>query len=478
MVLPIDSMADSMPKNSTQEPTTSPIAPPSCESAVVMMLATRETVSPSVPMLAATAPSGENETANSAAATRPSNRYRRRSINASSNDSPTTPNAWARSPIGEINAPNSLPIPPRTTPTASKALPRLDSTGSSTSPIGPTIALMPPKNSAAPLEMPSPRPAKGSRRSVDKPLDATLRASTPAPKSSILPRSMSFRTFPNRSRSLAAGPRFLKNGSKAAPLLPNKATAAAVLWAGSWMAPRRSPIRRIWSCWERPLSSSTETPRRSSAFWAVLLSSSAPASVFCSRVIELASVSIETPLRLADSSSTWMNSNETPSWSARFPSPSTRSSRSSRPLATELAPAPNAATAASPAVNGFTSAATDAPMLVSPPARPAPPPNTLLSPSPADDRPDSRPATLPIGPGRADRTPESSLNLSVPPSPLAADASSNAAADLVALSKSDVAFVSAELYVSCEMRPAARWELSSCTWASYFCCGERLACVI
>ena len=269
-----------------------------------MMLATREIASPMAPMLLATAPSGVKDMAKSVAATAPSTRYRTTSTKAVLNASPTEPNAWARSPIGETISPMTLPTPPITTPTTSKAVPIADRAGSSTSPIGPTIALTPPRNSAEPWAMPSPRPVNGSIKSVDRPRAETRRASTPSPKPSIRPRSMSFRTFPKRSRSSAAGPRFLKIGSNAAPLLPNKATAAAVRCAGDSIALRLSPIKRIWSCCERPLSSSTETPRRSSAFWAVLLSSSAPASVFCRRVIELASVSTETPLRLAASSST------------------------------------------------------------------------------------------------------------------------------------------------------------------------------
>ena len=74
IIPPIDSMADSIPKNSTHEPTNSPIAPPACESASPMMLATREIASPMAPMLLATAPSGVKDMAKSVAATAPSTR--------------------------------------------------------------------------------------------------------------------------------------------------------------------------------------------------------------------------------------------------------------------------------------------------------------------------------------------------------------------------------------------------------------------
>ena len=62
----------------------------------------------------------------------------------------------------------------------------------------------------------------------------------------------------------------------------------------------------------------------------------------------------------------------------------------------------------------------------------SPPPNTRPSPSPALDRPDSLPATLPIGPGKADSTPLSSLNLSFPASPPFFASSANLSAASVA----------------------------------------------
>ena len=369
-------------------------------------------------------------------------------------------------------------MPPATMPTRSNATPIPDSTGSSTSPIGPTIALIPPKNSAEPFAMPSPRPANGiSSNSPSREL-ATPSESMPAPKSSIRPRSMADSDPPSRAISSAAGPRFAKNGSRSAPLLPKICMAAAVRLAGSSMPCNFSPTKRICSSGLRFSKSANETPSLARDSVAALLSSSAPASVFCSFPNALLTDSIETPERLPASSNSWMNSNETPSLSAVLPSFSTRSSRSSSPLATALAPAANAVTAASPTVNGFTSPATEAPMLESPPARPAPPPKTLPSPCPADDSPDSRPATLPIGPGRADSTPDNSLNFIVPPPPALWMDPSNLPAALVAFANSCDALLSAELYVSCEMRPAARWPASSWTWASYFSCGERLACVI
>ena len=65
IIPPIDSMADSIPKNSTHEPTNSPIAPPACESASPIMLATREIVSPMAPMLFVIAFSGLNDASHS-----------------------------------------------------------------------------------------------------------------------------------------------------------------------------------------------------------------------------------------------------------------------------------------------------------------------------------------------------------------------------------------------------------------------------
>ena len=339
----------------------------------------------------------------------------------------------------------TLPTPPITTPTTSKAVPRPASTGCSTSPIGPTIALTPPRNSAEPWAMPSPRPTNGSRSSSPSRELATPSASMPAPKSSILPRSMAVSDPPSRSMSLAAGPSCAKNGSRSAPLLPKICMAAAVRLAGSSIPCSFSPTSRICSSGLRLSRSANETPSFARDSVAALLSSSAPASVFCSLPNALLTDSIETPDRLPASSNNWMNSKDTPSLSAVLPSFSTRSSRSSSPLATALAPAPNAATAASPTVNGLTSAATEAPMLASPPDSPAPPPNTLLSPSPADASPDSLPATLPIGPGKADSTPDSSLNFIVPPSPAPSAASPNLSDARAALSKSVVAFSSAEL---------------------------------
>ena len=84
-------------------------------------------------------------------------------------------------------------------------------------------------------------------------------------------------------------------------------------------------------------------------------------------------------------------------------------------------------------------------MLASPPDSPAPPPNTLLSPSPADANPDSLPATLPIGPGKADSTPDNSLNFIVPPSPALSADVPNLSAAIVALAHSVAALFNAPL---------------------------------
>ena len=267
-----------------------------------MMLATREMVSPIVPRLSATAPRGVNDTANAVAATAPSTKYRTPSTNAVPNASPTTPNASAKSPTGEMISPTTRPMPPMTTPTTSKAVPRPASTGCSTSPIGPTIALMPPKNSAEPWAMPSPRPTNGSRSSSPSRELATPRASMPAPKSSILPRSMAVSDPPSRSMSLAAGPSCAKNGSRSAPLLPKICMAAAVRLAGSSIPCSFSPTSRICSSGLRLSRSANETPSFARDSVAALLSSSAPASVFCSLPNALLTDSIETPERFPASS--------------------------------------------------------------------------------------------------------------------------------------------------------------------------------
>ena len=61
IIWPIDLMADSKPKNCDQDCIALPIELLTCEKAVLMILDTRETVSPMAPMLSAITPTAVKE---------------------------------------------------------------------------------------------------------------------------------------------------------------------------------------------------------------------------------------------------------------------------------------------------------------------------------------------------------------------------------------------------------------------------------